>query len=53
MRKTRFNADSNTSQHAEKRMIKKQKHTYSLEEFGLSEKNINDHLKNYIMNNEF
>ena len=33
--------------------IKKQKHTYSLEEFGLSEKNINDHLKNYIMNNEF
>ena len=33
--------------------IKKQKHNYSLEEFGLSEKNINDHLKNYIMNNEF
>ena len=33
--------------------IKRQKHTYSLEEFGLSEKNINDHLKNYIMNNEF
>ncbi len=34
-------------------IIKKEKHTYSLEEFGLSEKNINDHLKNYIMNNEF
>ena len=33
--------------------IKKQKHNYSLEEFGLNEKNINDHLKNYIMNNEF
>ena len=33
--------------------IKRQKHTYSLEEFGLSEKNINNHLKNYIKNNEF
>ena len=33
--------------------LKKQKHTYSLEEFGLNEKNINDHLNNYIINNEF
>ena len=33
--------------------IKKQKHTYSLEEFGLSEKNINNHLENYILNNKF
>ena len=33
--------------------IKRQKHIYSLEEFGLSEKNINNHLKNYIKNNEF
>ena len=33
--------------------LKKQKHTYSLEEFGLNEKNINDHLENYIINNEF
>tara|TARA_Y100000741_G_scaffold124931_1_gene94170 strand:+ start:947 stop:2065 length:1119 start_codon:yes stop_codon:yes gene_type:complete len=33
--------------------IKKQKHNYSLQEYGISERNINDHLKNYIMNNKF
>ena len=35
------------------RNIKKQKHSYSLEEFGLSENKISDHLKDYIINNDF
>jgi len=33
--------------------IKKQKHIYSLEDFGLNEEKINIHLENYIMNNNF
>lgn len=33
--------------------IKKGKHTYSLEEFGLNEKIVNDHFQNYMMNFEF
>ena len=33
--------------------IKKQKHIYSLEDFGLNEEKINVHLENYIMNNNF
>ena len=35
------------------RYIKKQKHSYSLEEYGLDEDKVNNHLKDYIMNNEF
>ena len=35
------------------RDIKKQKHSYSLEEYGLDEDKVNNHLKDYIMNNEF
>ncbi len=35
------------------RNIKKQKHSYSLEEFGLSENKISNHLKDYIINNDF
>ena len=35
------------------RNIKKQKHSYSLEEFGLNEDKISYHLKDYIINNDF
>ena len=35
------------------RSIKKQEHSYSLEEYGLSKDNIDDHLKDYIINNDF
>jgi len=35
------------------RNIKKQKHSYSLEEFGLNDDKISDHLKDYIINNDF
>ena len=35
------------------RNIKKQKHSYSLEDFGLNEDKISYHLKDYIINNEF
>ncbi len=35
------------------RNIKKQKHSYSLEEFGLSQDKISYHLKDYIINNAF
>ena len=35
------------------REIKKQKHRYSLEEFGLDDNKIYMHLENYIMNNSF
>jgi len=35
------------------RNIKKQKHSYSLEEYGLNNDKISDHLKDYIINNDF
>ena len=35
------------------RNITKQKHSYSLEEFGLNEDKISYHLKDYIINNDF
>ena len=35
------------------RNIKKQKHSYSLEEYGLNDDKISDHLKDYIINNDF
>ena len=35
------------------RNIKKQKHSYSLEDFGLNEDKISYHLKDYIINNDF
>ena len=37
----------------EQKEIKKGKHTYSLEEFGLNEKIVNDHFQKYMMNFEF
>ena len=33
--------------------LKKQQHTYSLDEFGLSDEKVNHHFKNYMMNYEF
>ena len=33
--------------------LKKEKHSYSIEEFGLSEDTVKNHFKNYIMNYEF
>ena len=33
--------------------IRKQQHTYSLNEFGLSDEKVNHHFKNYMMNYEF
>ena len=33
--------------------IQKQQHTYSLDEFGLSDEKVNHHFKNYMMNYEF
>ena len=35
------------------RSIKKQKHSYSLEEYGLSKDKIDNYLKDYIINNDF
>jgi len=35
------------------RNIKKQKHSYSLEEYGLDEDKVNNYLRDYIINNEF
>ena len=33
--------------------LKKQQHTYSLDEFGLSDEKVSHHFKNYMMNYEF
>ena len=33
--------------------LKKEKHSYSIEEFGLNEAKVKDCFKNYIMNYEF
>ena len=33
--------------------LKKEKHSYSIEEFGLNEAKVKDSFKNYMMNYEF